>query len=190
AVKAWQIALQETLQTQPALSDISRGNFGIGQQSLRGRLFEQRHPCRSPIGLFLSRVSGLAYRFEKKGYSPTKRTRQNRSDPMEAQPFRILSLDGGGIMGERSTPPWYAETLRNAKPKWMAAFAAPSPFTASRQAHGALQPVCRMRRTHYCLVPEARRAQRKFTLRKFGSANRVGSVDALRSQSRDSLHMS
>src|SRR5262249_16486797 len=103
AVKAWQIALQETLQTQPALSDISRGNFAIGEQSLRGRLFEQRQPCRSPMGLFLSRVSVLAYRFEKKGYSPTSiqddKTAGNRSaGPLDVIGSNCIRRPAAGLV--------------------------------------------------------------------------------------------
>src|SRR5262249_15071584 len=60
-----------TLQTPPAIRNIRRANLSIGQQRLGGRVFQHRHPCRSPIGLLRACVGRLAYLLGKNGYSPT-----------------------------------------------------------------------------------------------------------------------
>jgi hypothetical protein len=44
-----------------------------------GRVFEQRHPCRSPIGLFRTGVGRLAYLLGKNAYSPTNEQFETRS---------------------------------------------------------------------------------------------------------------
>jgi hypothetical protein len=53
AVEAGQVALQEALQLHTAARHSSRGNLRIGQQRLGPRVFEQGHPCLSPISLSL-----------------------------------------------------------------------------------------------------------------------------------------
>jgi hypothetical protein len=46
-IEARQVTPQEALQPPAAASDGHRRNLRLGQQGLRGRVFEQRHPCHS-----------------------------------------------------------------------------------------------------------------------------------------------
>src|SRR5262249_22573700 len=92
AVKARQVALQETLQTPPAIRNIRRANLSIGQQRLGGRVFQHRHPCRSPIGLLRACVGRLAYLLGKNGYSPTIRSDVTPNSSLAASTSRFLKL--------------------------------------------------------------------------------------------------